>query len=128
MKKRFSNKTDLILGIILTVVCFVGLYAYNKSYNHQTEVIEQDGITAVGKVVEKGQSKHRRGDNTYTIKYKFEYQGINYFGFQEFTNKWYYDNATEGMTYEVKFIKPQNEGLCKEARIFIERPISNPTN
>ena len=77
MKKRFSNKTDLILGIILTVICLVGLYAYNKSYNHQTEVIERDGITVVGEVVEKGRSKHRRGDNTYTIKYKFEYQGEN---------------------------------------------------
>ena len=31
MKKRFSNKTDLILGIILTVICLVGLYVYNKS-------------------------------------------------------------------------------------------------
>ena len=38
MKKRFSNKTDLILGIILTVVCLVGLYVYNKSYDHQTKV------------------------------------------------------------------------------------------
>lgn len=100
MKKRLSDKTDLILGIILTVICFVGLYVYNKSYNHQTEVIERDGITVVGEVVEKGRAKHRRGANTYTIKYKFEYQGENYFGFQEFTNKWYYDNATEGMSYE----------------------------
>lgn len=70
MKKRFSNKTDLILGIILTVICLVGLYVYNKSYNHQTEVIERDGITVVGEVVEKGRAKHRRGANTYTIKFK----------------------------------------------------------
>lgn len=128
MKKRFSNKTDLILGIILTVICFVCLYVYNKSYNHQTEVIERDGITVVGEVVEKGRSKHRRGDNTYTIKYKFEYLGENYFGFQEFANKWYYDNATEGMSYEVKFIKPKDEGLCKNARIYIDRPIHSMTN
>ena len=128
MKKRFSNKTDLILGIILTVICFVCLYVYNKSYNHQTEVIERDGITVVGEVVEKGRAKHRRGENSYTIKYKFEYQGENYFGFQEFTNKWYYDNATEGMSYEVKFIKPKTEGLCKNARIYINRPIPSMTN
>jgi len=82
----------------------------------------------VGEVLEKGRSKHRRGDNTYTIKYKFECQGENYFGFQEFTNKWYYDNATEGMSYEVKFIKPKNEGLCKNARIYINRPIHFMTN
>ena len=104
------------------------MYIYNKSYNHQTEVIERDGITVVGEVVEKGRSKHRRGENTYTIKYKFEYQGENYFGFQEFTNKWYYDNATEGMSYEVKFIKPKTEGLCKNARIYIDRPIHSMTN
>ena len=128
MKIKLSNKTELILAIILTIVCLAGLYAYNKSYKNQTDIIERDGITVVGEVVEKGRSKHRRGDNTYTIKYKFEYQGENYFGFQEFANKWYYDNATEGMSYEVKFIKPKNEGLCKNARIYINRPIHSMTN
>ncbi len=128
MKIKLSNKTELILAIILTIVCLAGLYAYNKSYKNQTDIIERDGITVVGEVVEKGRSKHRRGDNTYTIKYKFEYQGENYFGFQEFTNKWYYDNVTEGMSYEVKFIKPKDEGLCKNARIYIDRPIHSMTN
>lgn len=128
MKIKLSNKTELILAIILTIVCLAGLYAYNKSYKNQTDIIERDGITVVGEVVEKGRSKHRRGDNTYTIKYKFEYQGENYFGFQEFTNKWYYDNATEGMSYEVKFIKPKTEGLCKNARIYIDRPSHSMTN
>ena len=128
MKIKLSNKTELILAIILTIVCLAGLYAYNKSYKNQTDIIERDGITVVGEVVEKGRSKHRRGDNTYTIKYKFEYQGENYFGFQEFVNKWYYDNATEGMSYEVKFIKPKDEGLCKNARIYIDRPIHSMTN
>ena len=123
-----SVHDSLILGIILTVACLVGLYVYNKSYDHQTKFIERDGITVVGEVLEKGRSKHRRGDNTYTIKYKFEYQGENYFGFQEFTDKWYYDNATEGKSYEVKFIKHKDEGLCKNARIYINRPIHSLTN
>ena len=128
MKKRFSDKTDLILGIILGVISLVGLHAYNKSYKKQTDIIERDGITVVGEVVEKGRAKHRRGQTTYTIKYKFEYLGENYFGFQEFANKWYYDNATEGMSYEVKFIKPKDEGLCKNARIYIDRPTPSMTN
>ncbi len=128
MKKRLSTKTDRILGIILTIVCFAGLYAYNKSYKNQTDVIERDGITVVGEVVEKGRSRHRRGENTYTIKYKFEYQGENYFGFQEFANKWYYDNATEGMEYQVKFIKPDKAGLCKSARIYIDKPVISIDN
>ncbi len=76
----------------LTIGKMADLFRRNKSAifkayklaKNQTDAIERDGIAAVGDVVEKGRSKHRRGDNTYAIKYKFEYQGEDYFGFQDF--------------------------------------------
>lgn len=121
--KRFSSKTDIILSVILIAVCFILLAAYNKSYKSQSDNIEKNGIETTGIVVEKGVSRHKRGNNTYTIKYTFEFQGEEYFGFQEFTNKWYYDNATEGAGYQVKFIKPKKSGSCKSARIYIDKPV-----
>ena len=126
--KKLSSKTDIILSVILSAVCFILLVAYNKSYKSQSNNIEKNGIETTGMVVDKAVSRHKRGAKTYAIKYTFDFQGEEYFGFQEFANKWYYDNATEGMEYQVKFIKPEKSGLCKSARIYIDKPVINIDN
>lgn len=120
-----SSKLDLILSVIVTVVALTLLYFYNQSYRDESYMIDKDGIQTDGVVLARGQSKNPRRPIIYWIKYEFIYEGHKYFGYEEFHNKWPYDNAIVGMKYKVKFLNLPKDSTSKSSRIYIDKPIES---